>query len=73
MMEPVMLVSWTVMRWCLRGGFGHMTHNGSWWIHCIGVCERPGERWKATDKGEVRALGDWLIVFGAADIEEYMG
>lgn len=46
-----------------------MTHNGSWWIQCIGVCERPGE---ARDKGKVRALGDWLIV-SRADIEEDMG
>lgn len=42
-------------------------------FNALGCVKRPGERWKATDKGEVRALGDWLIVSGAADIEEYMG
>ena len=39
----------------------------------VGGFNALGCGWKVMDKGEVRALGDRLLVSGAADIEEDMG
>ena len=50
-----------------------MVFEGTWRIMGVGGFNALGCGWKAMDKGEVRALGDRLLVSGAADIEEDMG